>query len=164
MPTRTRALSLAAAALVALIGLVFLGQWLGARYLSPERGVERIELSPGDDCTPTGRVCEASAGDVSLALELAASPRALVPFPVRVQVRGLSPETITGISIDFEMQGMDMGLNRARLQPGPSGPGTWAGEATLPVCTAGRTDWLARVSVAMPGRLYEATFPFSTFQ
>jgi len=76
---------------------------------------------------------------------------------VTVELAGLSAAST--VLVDFTMAGMDMGQNRYRLAPGEAG--RWQGQATLPVCTSGRMDWLARVEVlgADDGTV-SADFPF----
>lgn len=161
MPTRTANLLLAAAALAVLVGVMLAGQWLGSRYLSPNDGGERVVLTISAGCTATEGGCEAEGEGVGIQLALPTEPSALTPFPVRVRVRGLTPDQVALVRMEFEMVGMDMGLNRLTLEPRE--PGMWAAAATLPVCVAGRSDWFARVTVrGAAGQIYQADFPFST--
>jgi nitrogen fixation protein FixH len=53
------------------------------------------------------------------------------------------------VSVRFEMKGMEMGPNTARLSA--QGGGAWAGKAVLVRCPSGRRDWAAVVTVARPG-------------
>jgi len=83
------------------------------------------------------------------------------PFRVELEVTGLPPAIVTEVVVSFAMAGMDMGLNRYRLDPG-SEPGRWRGQVTLPICSSGRTDWLAQISATTRVGRLEAAIPFST--
>ncbi|MEO1767230.1 hypothetical protein V6E02_08405 [Thiobacter sp. AK1] len=69
-----------------------------------------------------------------------AAPSALSPFTLTVQAAGARE-----VVAEFVMVGMDMGLNRYRLQP--TGAGRFSARVTLPVCVSGRRDWVLWVSV-----------------
>jgi hypothetical protein len=56
------------------------------------------------------------------------------------------------------MQGMNMGPNRYRFIPGPSGG--WSADITLPICTSGRTDWLAQFELTVAGQRLQFEVPF----
>lgn len=53
----------------------------------------------------------------------------------------------------FQMQDMDMGLNRYRLL---RHDGKWHAEVTLPACVRGRHDWILRLEAG--GKIYEMPF------
>jgi len=55
------------------------------------------------------------------------------------------------------MRGMNMGSNLYRLQPDSEG---YAGRAVLPICTSGRSDWIAEVRIETPHKRYVAPFGF----
>jgi hypothetical protein len=65
---------------------------------------------------------------------------------------GLQPFVLTvhapqarAVYAEFLMPGMEMGLNRYRLERAPGG--AWRGRITLPVCVTGRRDWLLVLDV-----------------
>lgn len=68
------------------------------------------------------------------------TPSALQPFVLTVR----APKG-TQVYAEFVMQGMEMGLNRYRLEHQPNG--AWQGRVTLPVCVSGRRDWLLVLEV-----------------
>lgn len=121
--------------------------------------LETMTLVSDPSCDPQGKFCNALGdGTVALALRLGAASQPLHPFPATVQVRGLAPEDVERVRVRFAMSGMDMGPNLYALLRQPDN--TWVGQVTLPICTTGRLDWLAEVSVVSGGREYRAQFPF----
>jgi hypothetical protein len=62
------------------------------------------------------------------------------------------------VEVTFFMRGMDMGLNRYRLDADTRGE--WKGRVTLPVCMSGRSDWIAAVALTTAVRKYEVQIPF----
>jgi hypothetical protein len=82
--------------------------------------------------------------------------RVLAPFPVRVEVQ--SDHTVDSVTVTFAMQGMDMGMNRYQLIS--DGADRWLGNVTLPVCSSGRSDWLADLEVITKGGRFAVEVPF----
>jgi len=78
---------------------------------------------------------------------------------VTVRLHPSSTFAVRQVLVQFTMKGMDMGLNRYRLVS--DGAGRWTGKAMLPVCTTGRTDWLATVMLNGPAGERRAQFAFS---
>ncbi len=76
-------------------------------------------------------------------------PQTLKRFEIR-----LSHPTLKQASASFQMAGMNMGFNRYEFRP--LSAGVWAASATLPMCTASRTDWIAELE--LDGRLYTLNF------
>jgi hypothetical protein len=149
--------------LLLVLMLALADYWLG-KPAEADRSVQQLAAEP--DCQPVDRWCHAGRGRVELALHLGGPVTPLTVFPVKLGIEGLDPAGIDAVTITFEMQGMDMGLNRFELEP-VSGPGNgvrYRGKAMLPVCVSGRVDWRARVSVATPMGLYRAVFDFTTGQ
>lgn len=66
-------------------------------------------------------------------------PAILKPFVVTVKAEANTIEAI------FEMQGMEMGLNRYRFKK--INENLWQAEVILPVCVQGRSDWLMRLEL-----------------
>lgn len=62
-------------------------------------------------------------------------PSALHPFLLSVRAPGARQ-----VSVEFVMQGMEMGLNRYRLIAQKDD--LWQARVTLPVCVSGRRDWV----------------------
>jgi len=76
--------------------------------------------------------CSNAEGNVHVSFGQA--PRIMQPFDLFVAAPGAD-----ALFASFDMQGMQMGLNRYRLLPGPDG--RWTAEVVLPVCVQGRSDW-----------------------
>ena len=113
----------------------------------------RLVLS--QPCDPR-QGCRASDASLAVTVAFGAEARALQPFPVRVQLANDQP--VDSVSVAFSMQGMDMGSNRYRLLA--DGTGGWMGDITLPICTSGRTDWLADFEFVLADRRLQVQVPF----
>jgi hypothetical protein len=126
-------------------------------------GREAGEAHPARDlavdagCDSGRSVCVARQGDMTVSLRLGPPVRAMHALPVRVEVRGAQPSSVT---VDFFMPAMNMGRNLYALTRAQTD--RWIGEVILPVCTSGRRDWLARVDVETAAGRLSAAFPFQT--
>ncbi len=140
-PEAVAALAVAGAVALAAAGV-------GLRLWQMERSSARQdrELAVLGECRPWRAPCEARAGGLGLRLRFEGPAAPLRRFRVRVAaVGGAAPAEVT---VRFEMPGMAMG--EVPLALSPDGQGDWQGEAVLPVCATGRTDWVAEVR-AVPG-------------
>lgn len=121
------------------------------------------QLRLAADCNPVGHPCTANDERRRIDLRLDPELRYLKPFPIEVGVRGFGSAAVHAVTVTFNMAGMDMGLNRFRLQP-VDASGTAAryqGQGMLPVCVTGRSDWQALVEVRAEDGRYQALFEFS---
>ena len=83
----------------------------------------------------------------------------LKSFPVEVHID--SPrDSVENVSVDFQMVGMNMGLNFYQLNKSSTDDSLWTGEGVLPVCTTGRTDWQAIVALQSGGHVRKVAFQF----
>ncbi|MEE4376428.1 MAG: hypothetical protein V2J55_02805 [Candidatus Competibacteraceae bacterium] len=147
---------------IGLIALFLFGFILAVLYPRLPVWHEDTALEPAmilrgePNCDPVQGPCIAYGEGISLSLSLQGPVRVLTPFPVTLQLD--SPEAvppIRGIAVTFSMVGMSMGFNRFNLEQ--RNPQTWQGQAMLPVCSLGRTDW--RIAVEVTGDPpYEAEF------
>ena len=140
----------------------------GLRHLEEQRARSAREPSaaPGAGAPVPGAPCDLGQGPCTrplpsggeVTLELGPRPlRTMRDLQVRAQVR--SPVAPGEVSVAFSMPGMEMGQNRARLEPSPDG---WKGTAVLVRCPSGRKGWVAEVSVAVRGAPPEtARFPLT---
>ena len=114
-------------------------------------------------CNPVGNRCTASDSRHHISLRLDPELTYLKPFGIEVKTRGIGSEPANRVTVRFGMTGMEMGLNRFRLQPvdGSGADPVYHGEGMLPVCVTGRSDWQALVEVEAQGRRYQAVFDFS---
>ncbi len=152
-PEALAGLAFAAAVLAAAGGV-------GVRYWQLERAGEARdrELVVLGECRPWNGWCEARTGGLGLRLRFEGPAAPLRRFRVRVEARG--PARPEAVSVRFEMPGMEMGQQPVALAP--DGAGGWSGEAVLPVCATGRTDWVAvvRARAGAGGGGWVARFPF----
>jgi hypothetical protein len=98
-------------------------------------------------CDPAKNTCVAYGEGINLSLSLQGPVRVLKSFLVTVQLE--SPAVVSPIrrvAVTFSMVGMYMGFNRFSLEQRSSK--IWQGQAMLPVCSSGRTDWRIAVEVA----------------
>lgn len=148
--------ALAVAGAIALSAVAMGLRWWQIEDAAARRGRELVV--PGE-CRPWAGWCEARSGALRLRLRFEGPHEPLRRFAVRVAAEGgTEPAEVT---IRFEMPGMAMG--QVPLALTPDGAGGWRGEAVLPVCATGRTDWVAEVrAVPADGRDPRlARFPFT---
>lgn len=108
--------------------------------------------------------CDLRAGPCVLGLPdggrvaLSVTPRELPPMvPLALEV-SVTDSRAEAAWVDFVGVDMDMGFNRARLDP--AGPGLFTGQGTIPVCVRDRMLWEAQVVLADGGTWYGAPFRF----
>ncbi|MFW5936725.1 MAG: PAS domain-containing sensor histidine kinase, partial [Desulfosalsimonas sp.] len=77
---------------------------------------------------------------------------------LRVVPQGEAGKAVGEIRVDFEMVGMDMGINAYRLDR--MADGEYREEVILPVCTTDRSDWLANLSIHSTSGAYLLRLPF----
>lgn len=141
--------------LIAVLALAMAGAWLlrPGKDMLPE---STASLQVAGDCDVAERACSARGGELHFELQLGPPVRPMEAFDIRL--RG-TPAADAQISVEFRMIGMDMGLNRYRLER--AADGEWRGRAMLPVCTTGRSDWMAQVEIIQGGRRWVAELPFT---
>ncbi len=150
-------LPLAASVLIGV--LVAVGYWFGGRLDATDGATAPIALAIGSgDCRVYPEGCSAVGPEVELQLRFLDRPNAMTPAAIELH----SSVPLSSATVDFEMAGMDMGLNRYRLEAGDRE--TYRAKVMLPVCVSGRRDWIARVQVVTEGRVYRAEFPFETYR
>jgi hypothetical protein len=135
-----------------MMGLVLTGLLAGC---GPEQQ-ETESLGEAGLCAPLGHECIVRSDTRLIGIELPSEVQPLTRFPVKVRVEGLEPGSVV---VQFDMKSMDMGVNRFGLRQKGA---VWEGEAILPVCTSGRTDWLATVEATTQAGTIQAEFSFET--
>jgi hypothetical protein len=85
-----------------------------------------------------------------------AEPRALQPFPIHIQLAG--HQQADAVTVAFSMPDMDMGTNRYRMVADASAG--WNADITLPICTSGRSDWVADFELVVTDRRLQIQVPF----
>ena len=104
-----------------------------------------IRLHGDPHCDPSRGGCVAHHEGMTLELSLPDSMRTMIPFDVAGTLNGPQAARITSVTVEFSMKGMYMGSNRFVLQQ--QDPTTWRGQAMLPICSNGRSDWQVTVEV-----------------
>ena len=122
-----------------------------------EQKAKVVDLGSVAGCDVARQSCSATRDGMIVDLTLGPEVKPLEPFTVQLQLEGEPITPDESVTVDFQMEGMDMGLNRYRMRH--EGP-RWLATATLPVCTASRMDWYAEVEFAARGERYTLRFPF----
>lgn len=144
---------LSAALAIAILG----GMWfLRPGMDAPSMTAEPLQVAA--DCDSARQACIAHGKDLEIELRLGPPVRPMEAFEISLRDLRGTLAADAQISVEFQMRGMDMGLNRYRLER--AADGGWRGRAILPVCTSGRSDWLAAVDVVQHGRRWMAQMPF----
>lgn len=149
---------------VLLTVLALIALAIGLWSLRPDADTARpaTPLQVAADCDCARQACVARGAELDLELLLGPPVRPMEAFDIRLRsLRGVLGVDAQ-ISVEFQMRAMDMGLNRYRLEP--AADGLWQGRAILPVCTTGRSDWVARIDIEQGGRRWTAELPFTVAQ
>ncbi len=118
-----------------------------------------IPVVISNDCTMKGAGCDLSLGQIGHVIVRAPSViKPLVKFSLVVEPQGDASKSMGAVSVDFQMVGMDMGINRYPLTR--SSDGNYAQNIILPVCTTTRTDWVADMRFTTTAGTYVAKIPF----
>ena len=132
--------------------------WCVESYLRPlilETPAAAAKLELASDCDLSVTECRIRAEGALLWLRFEGPIKPMQPFEVRL----LGAQT-NSATIEFSMEGMDMGLNRYRLRS--LDELTRGATVVLPACRSARRDWLAQVHVVLDGKSYTGVFPFVT--
>lgn len=118
-----------------------------------------ITVATPKDCAMKGVGCDLSLGQIGHVIVRAPTViRPLEKFSLVVEPQGNASKSMGAVSVDFQMVGMDMGINRYPLSR--SSDGNYAQNIILPVCTTTRTDWVADLSFTTTAGTYVAKIPF----
>ena len=137
----------------------------GGRSASVTQQV-RVEAAGAAACDLAAGPCRATAGrseagSLDVTLDLGRTLVTMQELPALVEVaRGGAPVAGATVEIAFAMKEMNMGENRVTLAA--AGAGRYAGKAVLIRCHSGRLDWIASVTVRVPGEAPASVqFPFA---
>lgn len=110
----------------------------------------RVEAAAAGPCDLAAAPCTAEAGGLTIALDLGRTLVTMKDLPIVVEVRRAgAPADGALVEVAFAMRDMNMGENRVALAA--AGPGRYAGQGVLVRCGSGRKDWIASVTVRVPG-------------
>ena len=104
--------------------------------------------------------CTAKIGDADIQIKFPDNIVFLKHFPIEVRIPA-SKNAINKVTVDFQMVNMNMGLNFYHLTQSDKDKGLWTGKGVLPVCTTGRTDWLAIISLQSENETKRLAFEFT---
>jgi len=121
-----------------------------------------VTLQIETNCDSAQRACRARGDDLELELRLGPPVRPMETFDIQLRRLHGRLDTDAQVTVEFQMRDMEMGLNRYRLaaDAGDAG-GVWRGQAVLPICSAGRSDWFAQVEISASGQHWRAELPFT---
>lgn len=116
-------------------------------------------VSVPKDCPLKGEGCTLSlpgAGTVTVRAPAIIKP--LQKFVLTVTPQGETAKSLGAVSVDFQMVGMDMGINQYPLDR--QADGQYRQTVILPVCTSTRTDWVAILNLSSTRGDFVAKIPF----
>lgn len=148
-----------------LFALIFVGWYAGQLFFSarlatgPSDDSVTVPLIVASDCDVSRTRCRAQGESLELSLKLGPPVHSLKPFDIEVAIASGEDSAPESVEIEFLMSGMEMGINRYRLEASESG--VWRGRAVLPVCVTGRRDWRAIVRVISGGSKLRGQFSFT---
>jgi hypothetical protein len=141
-------------AVVPAVFLALLGGGCDTKSLSSQQEA----LSLDAPCEPKSlQGCTAGYATTSVTVRLGPDVVALKPFPVTLSVAGDDEKPKT-VMVKFVMSGMSMGLNEYRLLP--VSDDVWKADVILPICTSGRSDWVAEFTLESPNGRRSLVVPF----
>ena len=115
-------------------------------------------LGVAGDCDAALTTCQVSDGDITVSLHMGPGVAPLQPSPLTLSIEGGEVDA-ENVVVDFQMQGMEMGMNRYRLH---HQQGSWHGTVSLPVCIASgsQMEWQATAEFILNGEPLSAGFFF----
>lgn len=114
---------------------------------SQDEATSPVKKEMAAECDAAMTSCDLERDGISFTLSLGPDVKPLIPFPVNLSID--TPSELEKVVISFQMEGMEMGLNRYRLT---KKEGLWQGVATLPICTTSRMDWVAELEYVVVGQ------------
>ena len=144
-----------------LLGLLLVAIVLGTwryRTIGDTVSEDWLPLQINADCDSAQAACVARGEGFAVELSLGPSVQPMRPFGIQLRVLQGQLSSAAQVELQFQMQDMDMGQNRYRLLAGKQG--IWRGNAVLPVCSRGRSDWFAQINIRDAGQRWSAEMPF----
>jgi len=141
----------------ALLLILFMSGLLLPRYFksnssNPE---SQAALAP-THCLFNETPCVIQAGSLAYTVKVVGEVSPLKPYTVI-----LEGKDIEGVTLSFSMRDMDMGVNRFIMRN--TNDITWETQAMLPVCSAGRNDWIAEFIINSANKTpLKLEYPFNT--
>ena len=108
-------------------------------------------------CDVAAKGCIAGMDDLRVIVQFDENFGALKPFQLRLQMDPKTTIQIDEINLVFSMAEMNMGLNKYSLIR--ESDELWIANVTLPICTSGRSDWLADFEITASNQFGKCRFP-----
>ena len=118
------------------------------------------QIQAPSDCDLKGEGCSVAID--GLGVFRVAMPETIVPlekFAFTVEPQGEVARSVGAVRVDFEMVGMDMGINAYRLER--QADDRYRAMVILPVCTTDRSDWRANLTIHSTEGAYLVQLPFA---
>lgn len=114
-----------------------------------------------DNCNAQKQACSVDSNDLKIRISFDENIFYLKPFYISVIDESNVRSKIESIQIEFKMKNMDMGINRFLLEKinNENDKGFWKGKALLPICVAGRADWVSELNVRTKKYNYIISLP-----
>lgn len=122
---------------VLLLALVMAANY----FLKEEKEVVVIEYSK---CNLSKGECNLFAGNEIIRVSVVGEIKALQKFEIRLSGQS---DNVLGARVNFKMKTMDMGINQYTFVKHEDG--VWLAEVVIPICTAGRRDWLVELELSL---------------
>ena len=149
---------------IVIFGLVFVAFVLLGVYLpemldkiKDEQPTEMVAVDKG--CDVTRQSCRARLDGKQVEFMISSPIHYLQHFDYELSLEGFASDSVTRVTVEFDMLDMNMGLNRYTAQASDDGQ-SWSGVAVLPVCVSGRNDWRVTVVLETEKGNYQARFDF----
>ncbi len=117
-----------------------------------------LPLIATTNCDSAQTACVARGEGLAVELSLG-SVQPMQPFSIQLRILQGQLSAAAEVELQFQMQNMDMGQNRYRLVVDKQG--MWHGNAVLPVCSRGRSDWIAQLAIQEGEQRWSAALPFT---
>lgn len=122
----------------------------------PHSEGDEIQLEAAD-CDVAEQGCQIGHQGILYQLVMT-RPQGLKPFQLTFKS---SVSDLANVSVQFDMLGMDMQQPTQPLEQVDTGH--WQREAILPICSSGRSDWVAWIRFQYQGNNYRLQFPFTVY-
>lgn len=143
------------AALVIIIVLLLLSFFPAG--INNEKQQDTFSVYP---CKSLVTGCTANIKNRKIEIKFPGNIVFLKKFPIEIHLPDQNINLIDHVIVDFQMAGMNMGINKYYLQQSEKDKSIWTGEGVIPVCTTGRTDWQAIVSLKRGDDVQRVAFQF----
>lgn len=148
--------------------IVVLNYYLSFQKFKPSSNSKNhkniVSLTVDGDCNIIEKGCLFSISNKQFQVLFVGTARTMKPFNILVQQNNFEAEDETklrGISVEFTMPSMNMGINRFKLikKNETNIIPKWQGKILLPVCVSKRVNWKMLVSIETEKDIFELNIP-----